>query len=86
MFYTDNENGIYDPVQVDFVKRLVCRNCPVLVDCLVSAKLENDNEYGLRAGMTPRERQIFWLDYELNPVKHSGPLYEELKVSLQEQR
>ena len=35
--------------------KMVCRKCPVILDCLQSA-LDNNEQFGIWGGMTPKER------------------------------
>lgn len=37
--------------------RRICGGCPVTVPCLASALLAGDTTYGMRAGLTPKERR-----------------------------
>jgi WhiB family redox-sensing transcriptional regulator len=52
LFYAD---GAGDPVTV--IARRVCAVCPVAKHCLVES-LIGDEQFGVWAGTTPRERQV----------------------------
>ena len=43
--------------------RAVCRNCPVMVQCLQFA-LDNEEEFGIWGGLTPRGRNRFRKKYK----------------------
>lgn len=56
--------------------RAICASCPVRRDCFEDAMKTGDVEWGIRAGMTPRERQRArrrWLTdtLELPPIRRT---------------
>lgn len=44
-------------VAVQKIAKDLCRRCEVSSECLSEAILTNDNEYGIRGGLTPNERK-----------------------------
>lgn len=50
--YTDEYNGYNNYNEA----RKICAECPVRGECLADALITNDLEYGMRGGLTPRER------------------------------
>ena len=50
--YVDDYNG-YDNYKI---ARKICAECPVKGECLADALMTGDVEYGMRGGLTPRER------------------------------
>lgn len=50
--YVDDYNG-YDNYKI---ARNICAECPVKGECLADSLMTGDVEYGMRGGLTPRER------------------------------
>ena len=70
---------------VGHIKKDICGRCPVWSECLASAKIENDDEWGIRGGMTPPEREMFWSGKDVSPQKLKSMLSGESNQSLAEQ-
>lgn len=51
----------------------LCAKCPVRIECLTEA-LDTDTEYGMRGGMTPRQRAVYAArrDGTLPPIEAHG--------------
>ena len=50
--YADEYNGYNNYNEA----RKICAECPVKGECLADALMTGDVEYGMRGGLTPRER------------------------------
>lgn len=50
--YADEYNGYNNYSEA----RKICAECPVKGECLADALMTGDVEYGMRGGLTPRER------------------------------
>ena len=80
IFYPTEENqGRYNPYVVRAIKRELCGPCPVRLHCLASSRMEGDNDYGIRGGLTPPERRKMWLEYDMSRTNSKRSQFAELK-------
>ena len=85
IFYPPEENqGRYNPYVVRAIKQELCGPCPVRLHCLASSRMEGDNDYGIRGGLTPPERRKMWLEYDMSRTNSNGSQFAKLKRVEQE--
>ena len=67
-FFENDDTGKFETDRLQYIKRDVCGRCAVWRECLKAAIEENDLDYGIRGGLTPKERRVW---RELNQLQNS---------------